>query len=261
MSNDFSTKQCKVLFVDKDNDPYQMKLRVESLGGLDTDQVAYYLDAGLFRVENEEAVKKLLACIKKHGFELVVFDTSRDIHKGEEDSSTEMDKVNQVFKRILQVGCGVLAISHTKKKDDGDLIDLMRGSTAISGSAASMIHVKQPNENTVILEMGKSRYVKKIEPIELKILQNGTSVTGFEYAGIAKAEPDDSNKKDWIVEKILRLVKGISGLSRRELVQAIQQNGKPSESTIDRKIDFLVSVGTVEKVGEGKDMIIKEKSG
>lgn len=255
------TKPCKVLIVDKDNDLYQMMLRVESLDGLDINQVAYYSDAALFSVENEDAVKKLLACIKEYDFKLVVFDTSRDIHKGEEDSSTEINKLNQVFKRIIQAGCAVLVISHTKKSDSGDLIDQLRGSSALSGAAASMIHVKQPNENKVILEMGKSRYVKKIEPMELKILQNGKSITSFEYAGVAKVEPKNRDKNDADVEKILKLVKGISGISRKDLIKAIQKNGYPSESTIDRKIDFLETAGTIEKVGEGKDMIIKEKSG
>ena len=236
-------------------------LRVESLGGLDTDQVAYYWDSALFKVENEEAVKKLLACIQEHGFGLVVFDTSRDIHKGEEDSSTEMDRVNQVFKRITYLGCAVLAISHTKKQAGGDLIDLMRGSTAIAGSAASMIHVKQPNENTIILEIGKARYGKKIQPIELKILHNEKGITGFEYSGIAKFEPENEDKKDEVVVNILNLLKGISGLTRKELIQALQKDGKPSEATIDRIIDVLVVAGDLERVGEGKDMIIREKSG
>ena len=182
-NENFSTKQCKVLFVDKDNDPYQMKLRVESLGGLDVDRVANFLDSALFRVENEEAVKRLINCIKKHDFGLVAFDTSRDIHKGEEDSSTEMNNVNQVFKRIIRAGCAVLAISHTKKQADGDLIDLMRGSTAIGGSAANMILVEKPDENTIALQMGKIRYGEKIKPMTLKILKDTNGITGFEYAG------------------------------------------------------------------------------
>lgn len=246
------TKQCKVLIVDKDNDLYQMMLRVESLGGLDIDQVGYYSDAGLFRIENDEVVEKLLICIRKYDFKLVVFDTSRDIHKGEEDSSTHMDRVNQVFKRILHEGCAVLAISHTKKQDDGDLIDLIRGSTAISGSASSMIHLKQKDDNTVVLQMGKSRYTKKIEPMELKIIQNSGSITGFEYLGVANTEPP-KKQSDEVEESILRLVKGIPcpGISRKDILQTIQRNGYPSESTLDRTIKKLVEKGLISKDSNG----------
>ncbi|MBI2995087.1 MAG: AAA family ATPase [Candidatus Melainabacteria bacterium] len=257
----FLTKQCKILFVDKDNDPYQMKLRVGSLGGLETDQVAFYLDSGLFRVENEESVKRLIACIKEHKFGLVVFDTARDIHKGEEDSSTEINKLNQVFKRIIQAGCAVLVISHTKKGEGGDLIDLLRGSSALGGAAASMIHVSQPNESTVILQMGKCRYVKKIPPIELNILQNNNGITGFEYKGVAKIEPIKKSK-DELAEHILKLVKGFPapGLTRKDLIQALQKNGKPSESTIDRRVNDLEVEGLIKKDDEGNVMFRQNTS-
>lgn len=261
MNDGFSTKQCKVLFVDKDNDPYQMKLRVGSLGGLDTDQVAFYLDSGLFRIENEGSVRRLIDCIKKHDFKLVVFDTARDIHRGEEDSSTDMNKLNQVFKRVIQAGCAVLAISHTKKSDEKNLIDLIRGSTVIAGAAANMLLVEQPNDNTVILRLAKSRYAKKIQPVQLNILQNNNGITGFEYKGIANIEPP-KRPRDQIEENILNLVRGVPslGLPRKDILQTLQKNGFPSESTIDRAIKRLVEQGWVTKDNDGNVMFKSDTS-
>lgn len=254
-NDSFSTKQGKVLFVDTENDLYQTKVRVESLGGLGSNQIGYYLEAGLFKIENQDRVQKLITCIKHHKFKLIVFDIARDIYKGEEDSSTEINKLNQVFKRILQAGCAVLAISHSKKGTDADLVEQLRGSSALGGSAASMILVQQTNDDTLTLQITKSRYVKKIKPIELNILQNNKVITGFEYKGVAKIEPP-KKLKDSIEEGILNLAKGVPppGLPRKDLIQALQKDGYPSEATIDRAIKRLMEKGSVTKDDGGNVM-------
>ena len=262
----FVTKKVKILFVDKDNDSYQMVLRVVSLGGLDIDQIAYYFDSSSFRVDKEESVIKLLNCIKQHNFGLVVFDTSRDIHKGEEDNSTEMSKVNQFFKRVIRAGAGVLAISHTKKQDEKDPIDKLRGSTAISGSAASMILVEQPDENTITLQMGKSRYAPKIKPITLKILKDLNSITGFEYAGeyVEKEkseQPRTSNRttketaQGVIISKLIndKLV-GVDGTLKASILDEAKVQ-KLNLRTVEDELQALVRDKKVSSKKEGDNWL------
>lgn len=255
----YIAKQCKVLFVDKDNDIYYIKERVESLGGLDIDTAGFYTDSSLFKVEDEKSVERLIETIRENNIELVVFDTARDIHKGNEDDSKDMNNVIDTFKRINREGCAVIAIAHSRKSTEGDLIDHLRGSSAIAGTASSMISVKLNGEDRITLELSKSRFAKKIKPLEIRAISGEKGIKGFEYLGIA-ANVIKNKDSDELASKILEILKDSIGLKRKELLAAIQINGTPSPSTIDRKVDYLVSLGKLERIGEGKDMIIKTSS-
>jgi RecA-family ATPase len=97
--------------------------------------------------EHEEILAEMIAAVPG-GPVLIVFDTARTMHTGDENSSQDMTLFMHALKRVAG-GMAKILITHDKKggghdsKDgDGDSSDLMegnRGSTAIAGAMDTVV--------------------------------------------------------------------------------------------------------------------------
>jgi hypothetical protein len=83
---------------------------------------------------------------------LVVIDSLRQAHTGDESSSQEMARVMSQVKRFATLGAAVVIVHHTRKNDGA-----MRGSTEIEATADSITDVEKDDAQVSVVSWRKTR--------------------------------------------------------------------------------------------------------
>lgn len=100
---------------------------------------------------------------------VIVIDSLRQAHTGDESSSQEMARVIGQVKRLAMLGAAVIVVHHTRKNDGA-----MRGSTEIEASADSITDVEKENEEVSLISWRKTRGWQMIEPtLSIRLVDEG----------------------------------------------------------------------------------------
>ena len=100
---------------------------------------------------------------------VIVIDSLRQAHTGDESSSQEMAKVIGQVKRLAMLGAAVVVVHHTRKNDGA-----MRGSTEIEASADSITDIEKENEEVSLISWRKTRGWQMIEPtLSIRLIDEG----------------------------------------------------------------------------------------
>jgi len=136
-----------------------------------------------FSLGNREHFKSLLSAIGQYKARLVVIDSLRGSHNGDENDS----KIYHVLKSLSALARDhsivIIVVHHIKKKSlaDGNefTLDRVRGSTAIVQAARVVIGLDKPNPFSEVLRLSvlKSNVAPKPESIGFRITENGFQFT------------------------------------------------------------------------------------
>jgi hypothetical protein len=144
---------------------------------------------------------------------LVVIDTLRDAHPADENDASAMRNVLIAMLNAVPANCAILILAHRRKEfqfDDDDLLNSLRGSTAIVGKMDIIFGLKRISKSTrgvfrytgrateeveVKLEFSKDREVWELDSDEQKV--NNT------LKGIMNDLPDAS-MREWGREMVVR---------------------------------------------------------
>lgn len=88
-------------------------------------------------LQNPEHVAALLSAIQPYEYDLIVLDTLREAHSGDENSSRDTSVINRALQRIISTGAAVDVVHHS-----GVAGERPRGSTALFGNADVVIKVE-----------------------------------------------------------------------------------------------------------------------
>jgi predicted ATP-dependent serine protease len=131
-------------------------------------------------IDNEEHLKQLKAQIIRERVKLVVIDSLRSAHAGEENCSRDAVLTMKKLAHIAQsTNCAILVVHHTRKIRDGQSVNSnsSRGSNAITAMARSVIALSKPdpNDDTVLVQVVKSNVGKYPAPLGFRIESEGIS--------------------------------------------------------------------------------------
>lgn len=152
----------------------------------------------------EHNVAKLIDEAKMKGITMIIFDSLRSVHSGDENSSQEMQEVMDYLKKFTRNGLTVLFTHHNRKKpamgvaakEDGEET---RGSSginaAVHGHISLVAHVEN-GEKFLVVRQQKLKGEQKIDPFELVI----TPIPwGFTYRKHDEREQDQSGISDLVL--------------------------------------------------------------
>ncbi len=241
--NYFDTEQSPVWIIDKENNKREIRNRLKLLG-LEPNLPIYISSTKDFVFDNKNKNKILDFAINK-GIKLIIYDSLRRIHKGDENSSSDISELFELLTSLHIEDISNIITHHHNKNTFAGGGSKIRGSTDILASVDYHITVtKRPNKE-IIVEQTKNRYGEELKPFKLKVLTDTSSYFKLQYEG----ETDLRNSKREEVKKdIIELLKSnLESVSRKTILDSIRETLSCSDDLIDEVLKEMVSENTVIK--------------
>jgi archaellum biogenesis ATPase FlaH len=233
----FKTKESRVLYIDEETPFLENKRRWSKLNPAPITLVDFMAMQG-FRIDNDEQRKALLDFIGWRNYNLIIFDSLRDIHSLNENDSLEAQRLIDCLKELTKKGASVLVSHHQRKErfmDSKDPSQMLRGSSAILAGIDSLLSIENPKSTQLelVISQSKLRQGKPISPFRVNLVEEEGKMR-FEFIGEIETE----------ITKLERTKEAVSGLLKeKERYQTeIIQTLIPlyfSERTIIRAIEEL----------------------
>lgn len=248
----FNVKASKILYLDEESGIAEIKRRLEALG-IDSFDAVDFMSFQGFKIDDPEARKELLFLVEHKEYNLVIFDSLRDIHTKNENDSKEMQEIIDCFREFVRKGVTVLVLHHNRKEDNSqrkDPLQILRGSSAILAGLDCLISISSKKINEQIIEytirQARLRQGKPAPTFNARLKESGQKMD-FEF--LSEATEEKITKSDESEEAILRL------LDEREhyfgeIVRILSTSC--SEQTVRRTIEKLETAHAVgSRKGEG----------
>lgn len=255
----FKVNKTKVLIVDMEMNKHNIVKRNRQVLHKIVDIDYYFLQE--FKIDNPPDFKWLTEMIEKNGYGLVIFDTLSSIHSKEENSATEMAKINGLMLTLTRkIGISVFFLHHNAKTKLGERA-WERGSTDIKAKVASHLTITKNkgktaegwNKNTIIMKQEKSRDEDEINKIKFDFyVDPNTDKIEWKYYGEIEEE---KMAIDNVKENIVELLKDGEEMTIKEIKSFFEEAGTPhNRETITRALNDLEKIGTLIKYpgGTGK---------
>ncbi|MBI2020514.1 AAA family ATPase [Candidatus Daviesbacteria bacterium] len=246
----FPTLKKAVLIIDQENLPVWIQKRITNFTS-EEDLPMYIFQSrkGEFKVENEDIFGQVKKFIKEKNIGLVIIDTLRLIHIGEENSSTALAPVIDKLKELSEF-TAILLIHHNRKMDRNSKGKVggedMMGSIFIRGSLDSqltLVKVTDPSDNVprVRVTHTKSRYIQPIPTFDLTLEENDKQLLEFVYQD---APEEELLKREDAKGTILALLQE-QDFTRQELIDQLKQDGICGQRTTETALAELQREGKV----------------
>lgn len=197
----FSTTKQSVIIVNEEDNARMIQQRIAMLGEQPADLPIYFhIEEGIKLTDAH--VENLLLEAKEKRVTMIIFDSLRSVHDGEENSSQEMQAVMDQLKRFTQAGITVLFTHHNRKRVIGDTRndgEETRGSSGINAAVhghLSLYSFDEKGEKFIVVRQPKLKAEEKIKPFELLIT---TSPWGFSY----RAHDENARTESRVSDKIM----------------------------------------------------------
>lgn len=209
---DYKTNQGTVLYVDEENGEASLMRRFEQLK--DGHEFETYPDELLLTVfqdvklDTVEGKEKLSALVKEYNPSLVLLDSMVRLMAGEENNSSDVRKVFETIKDLLEKNklCFVF-LHHTRKSGQARMDDL-RGSGDFSAMVDVVHMIKRSGKRGVEWHMPKNRFidVSQVDPFYVAVRGEGKedSSVSFEITGAVNKNQSRVDNclddlKEWII--------------------------------------------------------------
>lgn len=255
----------KILYIDEETSVQEIKRRWEKITPKNCDLVSFISMAG-FRIDNEVHKKTIINLCKECGYQMIVIDSLRDVFSGNENDSTEMQKVISSLKEFTKLGITLLCIHHNRKESPlmaTTAAQALRGSTAILAGIDSLISVEkvkvlEDGSTEIFIAQAKLRQGLAAKPFKLLMVEDTNLHTiKFNYIQeIVREETKQANAED----DILKVIGDSIELSRKEIM-TILKGYSHSEKTVTRGLQDLELNGQLSIRMEGKRKLYRLRNG
>lgn len=258
----FQTRKCKVLYIDEESTPTHLRERLSKLiqfKGYAIEDVDLILSVGKglnFSVPSSVVELKELLAQQQPG--LVVIDSFIRVHSSDENSASEMSKVNGVLKCLKdEFGCTFILIDHQKKPGQSETASAnqLRGSSEKSAFLDSLLSVRMEGEK-IHVHHSKSRSCVA-HPDFSVLLQDHGGATSVTYVGEDTSSPvfGRADLAGFTIAYIMKTLGSGESISRQQLIQGADLD-RMSIKSIDENLKSLVASDVIErqeiKLGEGR---------
>ncbi|MBI4708940.1 MAG: AAA family ATPase [Candidatus Portnoybacteria bacterium] len=260
--NIFETNQMNVLFIDEDNGERLLNQRLKLLSA-EGNLPIYYLSYSGFRL-NKEDVNALLPFCAEKNIGIVFIDAFRNVHDADENSSTQMKPVLELFKQINQAGIAIVFNHHSSKPPllgKATTHSKMRGTSSFRAVVECEIDIDliSPDSNTIIITQSKNRSAELVTPFKVEAVF-GEDKFHFDYLG----EAEERKVKKSKIKDLIRFVLTENPMSQGDTINAVRKNSEDEVATrtfYEAKKEMLTKEELFEKkAGKKKILSLKRHS-
>ncbi|MGD0115586.1 MAG: AAA family ATPase [Dehalococcoidia bacterium] len=178
---------------------------------------------------------------------LIIIDSLREFHSAEENSSTFMLPVMRGLKALAEESDAAILIIHHLRKDAGDIGDAIRGSGHFRATVESILGVVPDpgHQGRVTVMSVKNRYVEKVDPFQIQLVDEPGGGVKLEYLGVGVA----GKLIDQAKQAVLGLLQQAGDTERSAIIQHVMSQVQCSYRTAAEAISRLARETLIQKRG------------
>lgn len=151
---------------------------------------------------DDEHIDQIELAVNRYKIKLVVIDSLRGAHSGDENSSKVAEVLSSLAAIAERTRCAVVIIHHTRKiqADQEISADSSRGSNAITAMVRSQLGIDRPNKDSewCRLQMLKENLGIRPQPIGFHISSTGVEIGATPTKPVKKTKQDEA--AEWLAD-------------------------------------------------------------
>jgi hypothetical protein len=244
----FHTTKSNVLIVQTEVSQANLKERLEEMADGEIIENLFIADPANIKIDNLEDMNELEKVLKENAIDLLILDPLYTLHKGDENSASDMSKILFGLKElVVRLNIGCILVHHQGKKyehsESRQAGQKHRGSSAMADVPDGSISLDKKNDGTISIT---AEFRNRAEPEQLLIQFNNNS---FELLQTIQ-KPDDPTSA-----VILRFLSNQKELATRGvIVDAVKEDplsNRVTTRTIDNRLKHLVETNQIIKSAHG----------
>jgi len=255
-------KQCKVLFIDKEN-PKQMTSRRLASFEVSGENIVWVKYPEKLQLVGEDGgfsdfAISLSEEVKAENIDLIIIDSFVDLMVGNENAADDVQKFFDAIRQLFP-NKSILALHHENKPSAGTFksdAQRTRGSSNINAQTTVQFRIEaiSSSKTEFSLKQTKARDAQKLDKflLEMNVRQNEdetTDVTGLTYKGEMLEADDKITKAREIIQELLS---NSPVASKKEITEACSSSGI-GERTIERTLKIMTDEGVVDGAKNGRE--------
>ncbi|MDP3993424.1 MAG: bifunctional DNA primase/polymerase [bacterium] len=214
----FATHKAPVLIIDEENGEGLLQERFAMLQSNPALPI-FLLSYSNYKLDDR--IEQTISFAKTNGIKLAIFDSLVRVHRGEENSATEVAQTFGLFRKLCKEGITVLILHHNRK--DGRLKgrpdQAIRGSSDILAAVHSLIAIDREEKYSLLVTQVKLRNAEETNPFRLNIIVSDKKFWEFSFAG----EVEESVSKKLAIKEAIKSILSEQSpvLYKKELFEAI----------------------------------------
>ena len=212
---ELETQQANILIVDEESQDYGLYERFRKFNAPKDLPIWWFSRLG-HKVTDEGYIESIVSRCVKHDIGLVMFDSLTRMHDSEENSSKEMAKVMDAFKKLTDYGIAVLILHHTKKDINSSPENAIRGSSEIFAAPDSHIAMRRVTGDNIEIKQTKNRFKKPHKPFKIRLLDIENEQVIFQ---LQEWLPSEEDKTSEMKKAILNAIQQQPGIHKKLLEQ------------------------------------------
>jgi hypothetical protein len=248
----FPTRRGTVLIVDLENGRARIHKRAEKLkAGMEIkdDLPLSFAFISSLRLDQDEAANRFTDGIRQANPSLVIIDSLRRVHQGDENDSSLAARVGGYLHALAEeLQICVLVTHHLRKPSafgSNRVTDRVRGSGDWLANSDCLLTLSRKRPGILGVSHGKSRDCEELPEFLVELaLGEGDAPATLRYLGQAKGD----GKREGVAEKILAHLSRTGSAVNRDLYAFAEEWGC-SEATIRRSLDDLKTGGRIDGTG------------
>lgn len=176
----------RAFIIDEENGSSILKQRLSKIGFADH-SISYLHFQGI-KVDDDVIFQDLMDLIHREKPTIIVFDSLIRFHSKEENSNSDMPRVMEKFRQIVNHGITCIVIHHNGKGEYASKKKNARGASDIPGACDMCLEIEEKQDYFVFSNL-KNRLAEKFRPIKLKLNKANLQ---FEFAGYLESEGQET---------------------------------------------------------------------
>ena len=216
--SEFDIPQTKVLYIDEEMGVQKVLQRLRKLGMRSAEGMGYLNRVGV-RLDNILDVERIVKHCQSQGIGLVLIDSLVRVHGLDENDNSQMRKLYDSFKKLLDVGITVLIAHHNRKGGTDGTVkhEGMRGAAEIVAAADMAFSVEKQANGLYRMFVTKGRLISDEDAIDVT----------FEIRdedGLTKVRTLDAGARSEVItqeirSKLIELISDSPGITQTRLVE------------------------------------------
>ena len=216
--SEFDIPQTKVLYIDEEMGVQKVLQRLRKLGMRSAEGMGYLNRVGV-RLDNILDVERIVKHCQAQGIGLVLIDSLVRVHGLDENDNSQMRKLYDSFKKLLDVGITVLIAHHNRKGGTDGTVkhEGMRGAAEIVAAADMAYSVEKQANGLYRMYVTKGRLISDEDAIDVT----------FEIRdedGLTKVRTLDAGARSEVItqeirSKLIELISDSPGITQTRLVE------------------------------------------
>jgi hypothetical protein len=251
-----------VLVLDKENNDRDLKERFVNMGVNKEAMILYASNLESFLLTVEEDIDELVrAVMDPPGTGLVIIDSLRRFHRGEENSSGDMSAIFDNLKKLTSRGVTVVMLHHNRKEAPGGYSsgNSIRGSSDIFAAVDCHIALEFVKKDALItFNQHKLRQARAQDEFAVKVFTDEETQTKiwFEFVG----DYDRKREKNAEAINAVRTIFETVGIHKQLGVSEVKGlvAGKYTEPSLRFALKTLLESGVLQKSNGGSNRFLYE---